>query len=50
MTFLGVNYLLSGMHSYGQTDNLSSVFIYIAVAFVAIGILGVVSYRKKDKI
>ncbi len=50
MTFLGVNYLLSGMHSYGQTDNLSSVFIYIVVAFVAIGILGVVSYRKKDKI
>ncbi|MBK5195625.1 MAG: cytochrome c biogenesis protein CcsA, partial [Proteiniphilum sp.] len=37
MTFLGVNYLLSGMHSYGQTDNLSSVFVYIAAAFAIIG-------------
>ncbi|MBF6627942.1 MAG: cytochrome c biogenesis protein CcsA [Proteiniphilum sp.] len=50
MTFLGVNYLLSGMHSYGQTDNLSSVFIYIAVAFGIIGVLGVVSYRKREKL
>ena len=47
MTFLGVNYLLSGMHSYGQTDNLSSVFVYIGVAFAIIGLLGVVAYRKR---
>ena len=46
MTFLGVNYFLSGMHSYGQTDTDSSVFLYIAAAFVAIAILGVVSYRR----
>lgn len=46
MTFLGVNYFLSGMHSYGQTDTSASVFLYIAAAFVAVGILGIVSYRK----
>jgi len=50
MTFLGVNYLLSGMHSYGQTDNLSSVFVYLTAAFVIIGMLGVVSYRKREKL
>ena len=47
MTFFGVNYLLSGMHSYGVTDGVSAVFIYIILAFVAIGILGVLSYRKR---
>lgn len=46
MTFLGVNYFLSGMHSYGHTEDTSSVFLYIAVAFAALGILGIVSYRK----
>jgi cytochrome c-type biogenesis protein CcsB len=47
MTFFGVNYLLSGMHSYGVTDGVSTVFIYIVLAFAAIGILGVLSYRKR---
>lgn len=46
MTFFGVNYFLSGMHSYGQTDSSSSVFVYIAAAFFAIGLLGVVSHKK----
>ena len=34
MTFLGVNYFLSGMHSYGSHDALSSipVVVYVAVA------------------
>jgi hypothetical protein len=41
-----VNYFLSGMHSYGQTDSSSSVFVYIAAAFFAIGLLGVVSHKK----
>lgn len=48
MTFLGVNYFLSGMHSYGHTEDTSSVFLYIAVAFAALGILGIVSYRKGE--
>jgi cytochrome c-type biogenesis protein CcsB len=46
MTFLGVNYFLSGMHSYGQTNSNMGVFLYIAVAFVALGILAAVSRRK----
>lgn len=48
MTYFGVNYFLSGMHSYGQTEGISSVFLYIAVAFAALGILGIVS-RIKSK-
>ena len=46
MTFFGVNYFLSGMHSYGQTNSNAAVFLYIATAFVALGILGGVSHRK----
>ena len=48
MTFLGVNYLLSGMHSYGQTDGISAVFLYIALAFVAVAVLGIISFRKRQ--
>ncbi|OPZ49046.1 MAG: hypothetical protein BWY95_00340 [Bacteroidetes bacterium ADurb.BinA104] len=50
MTFFGVNYLLSGMHSYGVTDGVSTVFIYIVLAFAAIGVLALLSYRKRDTI
>ncbi len=50
MTFLGVNYFLSGMHSYGQTEGISSVFMYIVIAFVMLGILGIISYRKREKV
>lgn len=49
MTFLGVNYLLSGMHSYGQTEGVSAVFVYILVAFAAVGVLGVLSYAKRRR-
>lgn len=49
MTFLGVNYLLSGMHSYGQTDGVSAVFLYIVLAFIAVGILGFISFRKRKQ-
>ena len=48
MTFLGVNYLLSGMHSYGQMDAMSNIFLYIALVFAFIGILGVISHRRKS--
>ena len=50
MTFLGVNYFLSGMHSYGQTNSNAAVFLYIAAAFVALGILGGVSYRANKSV
>ena len=49
MTFLGVNYFLSGMHSYGHTEGVSSVFMYIGVAFAALGILGILSYGKRSR-
>lgn len=28
MTFFGVNYFLSGMHSYGQNDHVGGMFVY----------------------
>lgn len=46
MTFLGVNYFLSGMHSYGQTEGMSSVFMYIGIAFAAVALLGIISRKK----
>ena len=48
MTFLGVNYFLSGMHSYGQIDAISNIFLYIAFVFAFIGILGMISHRRKS--
>ncbi|HQG08958.1 MAG TPA: cytochrome c biogenesis protein CcsA, partial [Dysgonamonadaceae bacterium] len=47
MTFFGVNYFLSGMHSYGQIGAMSNIFLYIALVFVFIGFLGVISHRRK---
>lgn len=49
MTYLGVNYFLSGMHSYGQTYTSSSVFVYIAIVFTIIVILGFLSYNRRSK-
>ncbi len=50
MTFLGVNYFLSGMHSYGQTDGVSSVFLYIGIAFAAIVVLGILARKKAETV
>ncbi|HHU25380.1 MAG TPA: cytochrome c biogenesis protein CcsA [Bacteroidales bacterium] len=47
MTFLGVNYFLSGMHSYGHTSGSVAVFLYIAAAFGLILLLGILAYRKR---
>ncbi len=45
MTFWGVNYLLSGLHSYGENEGVSAVFVYLyAILFVVI-VLALVSYR-----
>lgn len=40
MTFFGVNYFLSGMHSYGQNDHIAHLFTWIALAFGLILLLG----------
>lgn len=47
MTYFGVNYFLSGMHSYGQNENIGGIFIYILFALVLIVGLGIVSYKRK---
>ena len=49
MTFFGVNYFLSGMHSYSQIDSSLSVFVCIAIGFVFVGILGFISFRRRKK-
>ena len=43
MTYFGVNFYLSGLHSYASGDKIITPdFVYYAVAFV--GVLGLVSY------
>jgi ABC-type transport system involved in cytochrome c biogenesis permease subunit len=49
MTYFGVNYFLSGMHSYGQNDALQDIFIYLYAA-VAIVTLLAVTARKKSTV
>ena len=43
MTFFGVNYFLSGMHSYGQNDNVHGIFTYLYIAGAVVIILGILS-------
>lgn len=45
MTYFGVNFFLSGMHSYGQNDQISGIFIYIYVV-AGLVVLLAVSARK----
>jgi cytochrome c-type biogenesis protein CcsB len=45
MTYFGVNFYLSGLHSYASGDQIIS-FNVIAIALVVIAILGFLSYRK----
>lgn len=49
MTFFGVNYFLSGMHSYGHSGDISGALIWVAVAFIAVFILGLYSYIKTQR-
>lgn len=51
MTFFGVNYFLSGMHSYGQNENVHGIFVYLYAAAFVIVLLGILSYLgyKKGK-
>lgn len=45
MTFFGVNYFLSGMHSYGQNDEINGVFGYLYGAGIIVVILAVLSSK-----
>lgn len=52
MTFFGVNYFLSGMHSYGQNDNVHGIFTYLYIAGVVVIVLGIMSrigFNKAEK-
>lgn len=49
MTFFGVNYFLSGMHSYGQNNNVQGIFIYLYAAVGVVCLLGVWSYIRYKK-
>ena len=49
MTFFGVNYFLSGMHSYGQNDHVYGMFAYFYIAYGVVVLLAVFSYRKWKK-
>lgn len=49
MTFFGVNYFLSGMHSYGGSEGISGVSAYIYGIIAAIVVLAVMSYPKKHE-
>lgn len=44
MTFLGVNFFLSGLHSYGKNDGVAEMFNYIGIGFVIILIIGIISF------
>ncbi|MDR0749144.1 MAG: cytochrome c biogenesis protein CcsA [Tannerellaceae bacterium] len=46
MTYFGVNYFLSGMHSYGQNDSVGSIFIYVYIAIAVVILTGILSYKK----
>jgi hypothetical protein len=48
MTYFGVNYYLSGMHSYASGDPIPvPSFVYIAVfALAAVSLLAYTKYRK----
>lgn len=48
MTYFGVNFYLSGLHSYAQGDNIVTPgFIYYSIG--AVGILAGISYFKRKR-
>ena len=45
MTYFGVNYFLSGMHSYGQSDYISGVYVYLFGAGAGVLLLAVLARK-----
>jgi cytochrome c-type biogenesis protein CcsB len=45
MTYFGVNYFLSGMHSYGQTGSMNDLFAYLLLIVLITVLLAVTSYK-----
>ena len=46
MTYFGVNFYLSGLHSYASGDQILSVPIYCCIALGIIAIIAFLAYRK----
>lgn len=44
MTFFGVNYFLSGMHSYGQNSDVNGIFVYLYSVAAIVACLSWTSY------
>jgi cytochrome c-type biogenesis protein CcsB len=49
MTYFGVNYFLSGMHSYGQTGSAGNLPVYLLFIVFMITMLAFVSYKGRKK-
>jgi cytochrome c-type biogenesis protein CcsB len=49
MTYFGVNYFLSGMHSYGQTGSTGNLFVYLLFVILIIALLAFASYKGREK-
>ncbi|MDR1593910.1 MAG: cytochrome c biogenesis protein CcsA, partial [Prevotellaceae bacterium] len=45
MTYFGVNYFLSGMHSYGQTGSMGNLFVWLIFIVLIIALLAFISYK-----
>jgi cytochrome c-type biogenesis protein CcsB len=52
MTYFGVNYYLSGLHSYAAGDSVPvPVFVYVAIIFlVSLSVVAYMKYRKWERI
>jgi len=46
MTYFGVNYFLSGMHSYGQTGSMDNVLVYMLLIVALLALLAFTSYKR----
>jgi cytochrome c-type biogenesis protein CcsB len=46
MTYFGVNYFLSGMHSYGQTGSMGNLFVWLILITLIIALLAFTSWKK----
>jgi len=49
MTFFGVNYFLSGMHSYGQNDHVGGMFVYLLLSVLLVALIGFISFARRQK-
>lgn len=50
MTFFGVNYFLSGMHSYGENSDVHGIFIYLYAVAGIVLLLSLTAYRGYKKL